>query len=465
MKEYTERLGTDSIGRLLVRLSIPGIASSISTTLYNIVDTIFVGTLGFRAISALTIVFPYQILFYAIGGGTGTGIGALVSRRFGEKKVDEANRVAGQTFFLSLFWGLFFILIAAFFHDPILRVIGAKSDYFDYALQYFVIISYGSPLVIFTILATSLMRGSGDAVKPMSIMIVATVVNVVLDPLMIQGIGPFPRMEVAGAAWATVIAQGCGALMGLFFLITNRTAYKVKLSHLLPNWQIIKEIYHVGAPSAILQITESFAFMLWNIAVSSFGAAAVAAVGVVIRVSDFAFMPVMGVSQGLLPIVGYCFGAGNFKRLWSAVKKATVGLMVLLVVVTIGMEIWTPQIIRIFTKDKELLDVAVPAMRIMLSTMVVIGPSMITITTLQGLSKGKTALALSLVRQFIVFVPLLFLFRAIWGLNGVWACSPAADMLGVIISLWFLWREYKMHRHAGSKPGFSNPELLVRKPE
>jgi putative MATE family efflux protein len=453
MKEYTEQLGTAPLGKLLAKLSLPGIFSSISTTLYNIVDTIFVGTLGYRAISALTIVFPYQILFYAIGGGTGTGIAALVSRRFGERKVEEANRVAGQTFFLSLFWGLFFILIALFFSDPILRLIGAKEDFIEYARQYFVITSYASPMMIFTILATSLMRASGDAVKPMIMMITATVINVILDPLMIMGIGPFPKMEVAGAAWATFIAQAVGFLMGLFFLIANKTAYKISFSHIFPKWKIIKEIYHVGAPSAILQITESFAFMLWNIAVSSFGSAAVAAVGVVIRVSDFAFMPVMGVSQGLLPIIGYCFGAGNFRRLWSAVKKAIVALLILLAVVTIGMEIWTPEIIGIFTRDKELLDVAVPAMRIMLSTMIVIGPSMITITTLQGLGKGKTALLLSLMRQFIVFIPLLFLFRAIWGLNGVWFCSPVADTLGVLISSWFLWREYKMHRHAGSKAG------------
>jgi putative MATE family efflux protein len=453
MKEYTEQLGTAPLGKLLAKLSLPGIFSSISTTLYNIVDTIFVGTVGFRAISALTIVFPYQILFYAIGGGTGTGIAALVSRRFGERKVEDANRVAGQTFFLSLFWGLLFILIAIFLHDPILRLIGAKDDFIDYARQYFVITSYASPMMIFTILATSLMRASGDAVKPMIIMITSTVINVILDPLMIMGIGPFPKMDVAGAAWATFIAQSIAFLMGLFFLVANKTAYKISLSHVFPNWKIIKEIYHVGAPSAILQVTESFAFMLWNIAVSSFGSAAVAAVGLVIRVSDFAFMPVMGVSQGLLPIIGYCFGANNFRRLWSAVKKAIVALLILLAVITIGMEIWTPHIISIFTKDKELLDVAVPAMRIMLSTMIVIGPSMITITTLQGLSKGKTALLLSLMRQFIVFIPLLFLFRAIWGLNGVWLCSPAADTFGVLISLWFLWREYKMHRHAGSKAG------------
>lgn len=458
MKDYTEALGTAPVGKLLVKLSLPGIASSITQSLYNIVDTIFVGSIGFRAISALTIVFPYQILFYAIGGGTGTGIAALVSRRFGEKKPDEANRVAGQTFFLSLFWGLVFILLAVFFHDPILRLIGAKDDFIDYARQYLVITSYGAPLMIFTVLATSLMRASGDAVKPMIIMITATVINVVLDPLMILGIGPFPRMEVAGAAWATFISQAIACSLSLFFVLANRTAYKIKVAHLKPDWRIIKEIYHVGAPTAILQITESFAFMLWNIAISSLKtpnidpSAALAAVGVVIRVSDFAFMPVMGVNHGLLPIIGYCYGAGNYRRLWNAVKKAMIGLIILLAAATIVMEIWTPQIISIFTKDAELFEVAVPAMRIMLSTMVVIAPSMITITTLQGLSKGKTALGLSLVRQFFVFVPLLFLFRAIWGLTGVWACSPAADTIGVLISLWFLWREFKMHHHAGSKP-------------
>ncbi len=452
MKEYTERLGTAPISRLLVRLSLPGIASTISTTLYNIVDTIFVGSVGYRAISALTIVFPYQILFYAIGGGTGTGIGALVSRRFGERNVDAANRVAGQIFFLSAFWGLIFILLATFLHDPILRLIGAREDFMDYARQYFVITSYGAPLMIFTILVANLLRGSGDAVKPMIIMISATVINVALDPFMILGIGPFPRMEVAGAAWATVIAQGCGSVLGLFYILTNKTAYKIKVADMRPDWRIIREIYHVGAPSAILQVTESFAFMLWNIVVSSFGSVAVAAVGIVMRVSDFAFMPVMGVSHGLLPIVGYCFGADNFKRLWSAVKKATVGVMALLVIITIGMEIWTPQIIDIFTDDAEMMEVAVPAMRIMLSTMVLIGPSIMIVTTFQGLSKGKTALALSLIRQFIVFIPLLFLFRYLFGLTGVWLCSPASDILGVIISLGFIWREYKMHLHAGSKP-------------
>ncbi len=449
MKRHTERLGTAPLGRLLVALSLPGIAATISTTLYNIVDTIWVARIGHEAIAALTIVFPYQILFYAIGGGTGTGIGALVSRRFGERKTDEANRVAGQIFFLSAVWGLLFILIALFLADDVLRLIGAKADFMDFARQYFTITSWGAPLMIFAILVASLLRGSGDTVKPMVIMISATVINIILDPLMIQGIGPFPEMKVAGAAWATVIAQGFAALMGLFFLFWGNTSYRIRIKHLMPKLRLIGEIYHVGAPSAVLQLTESLAFALFNVVAASYGSLTVAAVGIVMRVSDFAFMPVMGISQGLLPIVGYCFGEGNYKRLWSAFVKATIGVTGLLVILTIGMEVFAPQIIGIFAEEEALVTVSVPAMRIMLSSMVFIGPSILVVTTFQALSRGNTALVLSLLRQFIVFLPFLYLFSYLFGELGIWLCMPASDIVGILFSGAFILREYRKHQKLG----------------
>ena len=452
MKDFTERLGTAPVGRLLIKLSLPGMASTISQSLYNIINTIWVTRIGFEAIAALTIVLPFQIIFYAIGGGTGIGIAALVSRRFGEKNPDAANRVAGQIFFLSLFWGFILMLIATLFATPLLKLMGATPDIIDYSRQYMVTIAFGAPFVIFAIVVASLLRGSGDTMRPMIIMISSTVVNIVLDPFLIFGIGPFPELKVTGAALGTVIAQVCGAGLGLFFILSGKTAFHIKAAHILPSWRIIREIYQVGAPSIILQVTESFVFILWNVAVSSFGSLSIAAVGIFMRISDFAFMPVMGVQNGLLPIIGYCYGANLFNRLWNAVKKAIFGIMALLAVLTGLMEIFTPQIISVFTKDPELVKVAMPAMRIMLSTMILIGPSIMTITAFQGLGKGKTALFLSLIRQFIVFVPLLFLFRAIWGLTGVWVFSPAADIFGVLISLGFLWREYNRHRHAGLKP-------------
>jgi putative MATE family efflux protein len=449
MQQHTERLGTAPLGQLLIALSLPGIASSVTTSLYNIVNTIWVARLGHEAIAALTIVFPYQILFYAIGGGTGIGIGALVSRRFGERDLAATNHIAGQIFFISAFWGLLFIVLAVAAAEPILHLLGATPDIIDYARQYLVITSYGAPMMILAMVMSSLIRGSGDAVKPMTIMITGAIINVILDPLLILGIGPFPELKVAGAALGTLIAQSCGALLAIYYFFSGKTSFRIRFEHLKPDWEILKDIYHVGAPSIVLQATESLAFTFFNIAVSKFGSVAIAAVGIVIRVSDLAFMPMMGVQNGLLPIIGYCFGASNYHRLWDAVKKATFGLMGLLALITIILEAFAPGIIRIFTREAELITITIPAFRIMLSSMVLIGPSMMIVTTFQGLSKGGTALGLSLLRQFIVFIPLLFLFRHIFGLTGIWVSAPAADTIGVVVSLGFIWYEYRRQQRDG----------------
>ncbi len=446
MQKYTELLGTAPLGRLLFKLSLPGIAATVSTSLYNIVNTIWVTRIGYQAIAALTIIFPYQILTYAIGGGTGIGIAALVSRRFGEKNVEAANRAAGQIFLISAFWGLLFILAATLFADEILPILGSRPDIYDYARQYLVITAFGAPQVIFMIVTSSLIRGSGDAVKPMIINISSTLINVVLDPFLIFGIGPFPEMGVAGAALGTVIAQTSGALLGLYYFLAGKTAYRFKFTHLKPDFIILKDIYRVGVPTMVSQILESVAFLLFNKVVSSFGSMVIASLGIVMRISDFAFMPVMGVSNGMLPIVGYNFGAGLYKRLWQTVKLAAVGIMVFLAAATILMVIFAPQIVGIFSQDPELSAAAVPVLRIMMSSMVLVGPTMMFITAIQGLSKGTLALFLSLLRQFLIFIPILFLFRYLFGLWGVWWSMPAADTLSFALVFVFIIREYRQRR-------------------
>jgi putative MATE family efflux protein len=446
MQKHTERLGTAPLGRLLIALSLPGIAASITRSLYNFVDTIWVARLGYQAIAALTIVFPFQILFYAVGGGTSIGVAALVSRRFGENNVEATNHVAGQIFFVSIFWGFLFMMVAVLFADSILPAFGATPDIMEYATQYLVITSYGAPMMILGMVMNSLLRGSGDVVKPMIIMVSSTVINIILDPFMIMGIGPFPEMGVRGAAWATVIAQSWGALLGLYFIFAHKTSFRIKASHLMPDMSILRDIYRVGAPSAILEFTESLAFWLFNRVVSSFGSIEIAAFGIVMRISDLAFMPIMGVSQGLLPIVGFNFGARNFKRLWQAVKLASAGLMIFLAVATVFFLVFAPQIIDIFSDDTQLIEIAIPAMRIMLSTFALFGPTMMFVTTFQGLSNGMMALILSLLRQFLFFIPLLFLFRYLFGINGVWASMPASDILSFTVTFIFIYREYKKHK-------------------
>jgi len=424
-------------------------ASMISIALYNIIDTFWVARLGHEAIAALAIVLPYHILIIAIGVGTGIGVNSLVSRRFGEGNVEATNPVAGQIFSISGFFGIIFLVAAVLFPHTILTICGATPDIMDYAMQYLTIIGFGFPFLFFTLITNNLLRGSGDAVRPMIFMLTAIVTNIILDPFMIFGIGPFPEMGVRGAALATVIAQLLGAGLSFWYIIARKSAYRIKLPHISPSLPILHDIYRVGFPSMIIEITESLCFVLFNNVLASFGSLAIAAAGIGFRIADLAFMFIIGVAHGLLPIVGFNFGARIWKRLWGAVRLASGGIMLLMGVATVVLEIFAPQLIGIFSDDLELMAIAVPAMRIILSSLVIAGPAILFITTFQGLSKGKEVMILSLARQLIFFVPALFLLPRILGINGVWLSVPVSDTLGFLVSGVWLFREYKLQRRTG----------------
>jgi Na+-driven multidrug efflux pump len=198
-----------------------------------------------------------------------------------------------------------------------------------------------------------------------------------------------------------------------------------------------------------MELTESIVFVLFIRIIGGFGSVALAALGIAIRIADIAFMPIIGVGHGLLPIVGYCFGAGLWQRLWAAVRLASLALTVMLGVATVFFEIFTPQAIAIFNDDPELLAVAVPGMRIFLSTLILIGPAIMFITAFQGLSKGWTAIILSLARQLLFFIPALLILPNFMGLNGVWLSIPISDGLGAIVAGLWLYREYRLQKRSG----------------
>jgi len=430
----------------------------ITMALYNIIDTFWVARLGYQAIAALTIVLPYHILVIAIGVGTGIGISALTSRRFGEGNIEAINHVAGQIFPLTVFFGAIFLLSAVFLTRPILTVCGATPDIMGYATQYLVIIGFGTPFVVFSIMASELLRGSGDAIRPMIFMITASIINIILDPFLIFGLGPFPEMGIGGAALATVIAQLLSAGLCFLYIVAHKSAYRIKLPHLRPSLPILHDIYRVGFPSMVMEITESIVFAMFNNVLSGFGSLAIAAGGLVIRIADLAFMPMFGVSQGLLPIVGFNFGARLWDRLWGAFRLASGGLAALMAIALVVLEIFAPEIIGIFSDDPELMAIAVPAMRITMAALVFVGPSILCVTTFQGLSKGKDALFLSLVRQFIFFVPLLLFLPRVLGISGVWISLPISDILAFLVAGLWLFREYKLQQRTGVWSGTSVPE-------
>ncbi len=415
--------------------------------LYNIIDTFWVAKLGHEAIAALTIVLPYHLLVIAISVGSGIGINALVSRRFGEHDIEVTNRIAGQVFPISVFFGLIFIVAAVFFTRQILTVAGATADIMEFATQYLVIISFGAPFIIFSISTNNLLRGSGDALRPMIFMITASLVNIILDPFLIFGIGPFPEMGVRGAAFATVISQGLGAGLSFIYIVfTRRSAYRLRLHHLQPNWPIIKDIYRVGLPAVVMEFSESLVFAMYNNVLSVYGSMALAAGGLSMRITDLMLMPIFGAAGGLLPIVGYSLGARLWGRLWRVVIIASVSLFSIMAVATVAMEITAPLIVGLFTQDSQLVAMAVPAMRIILSSLAIMGSAVLFVTTFQGLSKGKEALVLSLVRQLVFFVPILFVLPRLLGLTGVWLALPLSDFLGFIVAGTWLLREYRIQR-------------------
>jgi putative MATE family efflux protein len=418
----------------------------VTISLYNLVNTFWVAKLGYQPVAALTSVMPFMILCMAIGVGTGIGVNALSSRRFGEHQVEAANRATGQSFFLCLILGIVLILVTNVFPRQILAISGATPDILDLGEAYLRIIGLGMPMYIFTIISRNIFQASGDATRPMIFIISAQVINATLDPFLIFGWGFFPELGVRGAALATDIAVICGTALSLGYILSGKTAYHLRFHHLLPNLKTIGEIARVGVPSMLMEVTGAVSFAVFNHVASNYGSIVLAATGIAGRISDLAFMPIVGMAHGLLPIVGFSLGARLWNRLWSAVKLAAGSLVILMLIATIILEVFTTQIVSLFNSDPALLAVAVPGMRIFCSTIPIIGPLMIFFTTFQGLSRGTVSMLLTLCHQCAFFIPGLFIFSHWWGLNGVWISMPVSDILGTTIATLFILYEYRRQK-------------------
>ena len=462
LHETTARLGTERLSKLLLRLSAPSIASMVTVSLYHLVDTLWLGQLSYQAIAAVTIAIPFYWAAVAIGDGTGVGTNALASRRFGERNIEATNQVAGQIFPLTAIFSIIFLITGVCFARQVATLLGATPDIVALTADYLVFIGWGMPFFLFRLMSRNIFHAAGDAIKPMIFTIIGAVVNAILDPFFIFGWGPFPEMGVGGAGLATTISGGIAAVLSYYFLVGGRSAYGLNLHHIKPSLPIMAQIYHVGLPSILMEMTETIVFTMFNWVVAGFGSVTLAAMGIGIRVIDLAFMPIYGVAEGLLPIVGFCLGARLWKRLWSAVKQASLALVVMMGIATVLMVIFAPQVIAIFNDDPELLTIAVPGIRIMISSLILIGPAIIFITTFQGLSKGWTAISLALVRELVFFIPAILILPRFIGLNGVWLSMPIADFFGTIITGFWLYREYRLQKRSGIRDDIPATRLISK---
>jgi len=440
MRQHTLDLGTKPLGRLLIKLSVPGMVSFLAMMLYNIVDTFWVSRLGTSAIAALTVVFPYQMINVAIGAGTGIGVASLTSRLFGAKDTKGANLVAGQVYLLATVLGLLTLAVGVFLTNPVLHLFGVRADFLNLSYIYLFIIAFGAPMRYFIMMSNNLVRGSGDTLTPMYVALGTATFNALLDPFLIFGWGPFPKLGVAGAALATVIMQTLGAAFYLIYLPTKRSPYRIRLGAMLPNWRVIYDIYYVGLPAIVMMLIGSFVIVLYNQFLRPYGTVAIAAYGLLFRIVQLFLMPIVGMSQGLMPIVGYNFGAKNFSRMWAGVRIASIYATVVTGTAEVLLLTLAVPLVAVFSRSTDLLATATYGIRVFSLALICVGAQFMWITTLQGMGRGRDALILSVLRQVVFLVPLMWLFSHHFKLTGIWAAQPVSDVLAFIVTAIWTWR-------------------------
>jgi putative MATE family efflux protein len=438
MQSNSQKLGTEAIIPLLMRLSVPSIIAMAIQALYNVVDSIYVGRISTDALSALSLAFPVQMILIGIGVGTGVGASSLISRRLGENNKHAAVNAAEHSIMLSLFYGIVVALLGFLFSDQILQLFTSENNLIRMGSEYIKIILIGSTAMFFPMISNNILRGEGNTFTPMIAMLIGSIINIILDPFLIFGIWIFPEMGVAGAAIATVAARIIsGSFLVYILLFSKKNELQISLKDFAFDFQIIKDIYVVGFPAMVMQFLVSFMLGGMNKILADFGSTAIAAAGIYFRLQSFVFMPVFGLNQGYMPIMGYNYGHNNPERMKKTFKSA---LLVALIFTTTGFIIFQTipgLLIKMFNNDPDLLRIGTDALKKISIAFPVIGPAIIISTTFQALGNGFPSLIFSFLRQIVVLLPVMYLLGHFFGLEYLWYAFPISEAASILpASIW-----------------------------
>lgn len=426
------RMGTESIGKLLVKMSGPAMLSMLIQALYNIFDSIFVAHLSDKALSAVSLVLPVQFLMIAFGVGTGIGLNSLISRRLGARRYEDANKAASAGLILGTINGIVFAVLGVLAARLFISAFTADQLIVDYGVDYMTIISLFCVFSMISMPTEKMLQAEGNMKDPMIIIIIGAIINTCLDPILIFGLFGMPRLEVAGAAIATVVAQGVSFLLAMFFLFRKGGQLDVKIGKGSFDFKIIKEIYAVGAPSIIMQSLSSFVLVGINGILASFSPLAVAVMGVYGRLQSFVFMPVFGINQGALPVMGYNYGARQYDRMKKTYKMATIAAMTLMAVGFIIVQLFPDTLLALFDAKGDMLIMGRQALRAISICFIPAGFGIIAAGLFQATGHGFHSMWGTLIRQFVGILPLAYIFGKVGGLAMVWWSYPAAEVLGVL---------------------------------
>ncbi len=439
----SERLGSERIGSLLLRLSLPATVGMVVNALYNFFDTLFLGIwVGDNAIGGLTISFPIQMLVMAIGQLIGVGAASAISRYLGAREIEKADQVAGNAYTLMVLFGLLFSALGLLFIDPILILFGATPTLLPFAHEYMSVIFIGSSFFIFAMGSNNMIRAEGNAKTAMITMLIGTGLNLVLDPIFIKVLG----LGIRGAAIATVISQFLSFLFILRYFLTGRSSLKVQRHHFRLKLAVVNDIFKIGLPVFIRQVANSLLAIVLNNSLGFYGGdLAINVFGVANRLLMFIFMPLFGVVQGFQPIAGYNYGARNYPRVRESVALAVKTTVVLSTMGWLMVQLFSEPLFTLFTDTPEMIDLGKTALKTMLFAVPVVGIQIISATLFQSLGKAIPSFVLSLLRQMIILIPLVLILPRIGnlGVMGIFLAYPISDFLSTAISAIILRHEMK----------------------
>ena len=437
------KMGSMPVMKLIINMSLPMMFSMFIMALYNIVDSIFVAKINEDALTAVSLAFPIQNLMISFAVGTGVGVNALLSKRLGQQNQTDVNKTAMNAIFLALCNYILFFIAGLILIRPYLASQGVSSNIIAYGEDYLTIVLFMSFALFFGITFDRLLQSTGRTLYTMYSQLSGAIFNVVFDPLLIFGIGPFPKMGIRGAAWATVLGQILGLGVSVFCNLKKNREIQFQLKNILPDRRIIAKIYKVGIPSILLSSITSVTTYFLNIILSAFSSTAIAVYGVYFKLNSFVFMPVFGLNNGIVPIIAYNYGARNRKRIVATIKNAILLATVIMLFGAVIFELFPAQLLGLFDASPAMLAIGVPAIRIIACSFLGAAMGITLSSVFQAFGSAVYSMIATFVRQIVALLPAAYLLSLSGDINMIWWSYLIAEVVSIATCIFFMHRIYK----------------------
>ncbi len=461
--DNTKKLGEGNVLKLLVSFSIPAIVGMLVTALYNVVDRIFIGhSVGPLGLAGITIGFPIMIIQMAFGMLIGLGASSLISIKLGEKKKDEAEKVVGNAVVLLAIITVAITVVGLIFLDEILILFGASNEVLPYAKDYIGIVICGSVFTAFSMGLNNFIRAEGKPSIAMLTMVIGAVLNLILAPIFIFVL----EWGMFGAGLAAVISQGCSAIWIVLHFIVGNSTLKIKVKYFKLEKSIIMGILSIGIAPFSMQLAQCLLTIILNSKLKQYGGdVAISGMGVLNSIMTLIMMPVIGINQGSLPIIGYNFGAKNYDRVKRVLKYAIVGATAISTFGFLVVQLFPTQLLSLFTNDEELIEFGSKLMVYFLLMLPIVGFQVIGSGFFQAIRKAGKSMVLNLSRQVLILIPALLILPHFFEMNGVLAAGPISDFLAAGLTAYWVTKEIK--KLGAASPIGNDPALheeIVVKP-